>query len=298
MIKSPRLIIGGAPKSGTTALYYYLIQHPGFCLSQKKELHFFSRPSLDHRVAGPGDRYILAEIPRNFDEYLTYFDHCGAGQVAVDISPSYLSHAETADNIFGRLPQARILFILRNPADKAYSQYLHLVGAGREELSFEKALAIEEQRHRNGYADIWLYRQGSFYAQILEHYIQVFGRESVKIFYYEELQSAPDRVLDEICGFVGAEQGFRFEPVTDVNRSGAPRSPLVAKVFLAPSSFTYLLRRVVPASLGRSVRRFIKERNTGAKPALAQELRLSLLADYRDDILRVEALVGRPSGWI
>jgi hypothetical protein len=297
-MKSPRLIIGGAPKSGTTALYYYLIQHPGFCLSRKKELHFFSRPFLDHRVAGPGDRYILAEIPRNFDEYLTYFDHCGADQVAVDISPSYLSHAETADHIYGRLPQSRILFILRNPADKAYSQYLHLVGAGREELSFERALAIEEQRQRKGYADIWLYRQGSFYAQILERYIQVFGRNSVKILYYEELQADPDRVLDEICEFVGAEQGFRFEPVTDVNRSGAPRSPLVAKLFLAPNSFTYLLRRVVPAFLGRSVRRFIKERNTGAKPALAEELRRSLLADYRDDILRVEVLVGRPSGWI
>lgn len=294
----PSLIIGGAPKSGTTALYYYLMQHPGFFLSEKKELHFFSRPLLERTIAGPGDRYILAEIPKNFEEYLSYFNRCGKNQISVDISPSYLIFPEAADNIFRQLPDARIVFLLRNPADKAFSQYLHLLGTGREHLSFKEALKTEDIRQLKGYAAIWHYRKSGFYAQILEHYLRVFGRESVKIFYYEEFHSDPARVLNEICDFVGTEQGFNFEPVTDINRSGAPRSALVAKLFLAPNSFSYLLRRVVPISLGRTVRKFLKERNTGAKPVLSDELRLSLLADFRDDILRVEQLVGRPSGWI
>jgi hypothetical protein len=295
--KEPRLIIGGASKSGTTAIYYYLKQHPGFCLPEKKELHFFSRPFLEKTVSGPGDRYVLAEIPGTFDDYLSFFSHCGNGKVAVEVSPSYLYHYQTADLIKQRFAEPRVVFLLRDPADKAFSQYLHLVGAGREMLDFETALAKEQERKEQGFSDMWLYRTSGYYAAALDHYMARIGRTNVKVFYYEEFQRNPERVLGEICVFAGVREPFRFEPVREVNRSGRPASAWVAKL-IGPNPITYLVRRVAPRNLGRAVRKIVKDWNTGAKPELDHSTRRALLEGYRDDIIRVEALVGRKSGWL
>lgn len=292
------MIIGGAPKSGTTALYYYLRQHPGFCLSEKKELHFFSRLSLERSVGGPGDRFVLAEIPKSFEEYLSYFNQCDDHQMAVDISPSYLFHLETAERIYDHLPDARIVFILRNPVEKAFSQYTHLVGAGRESLAFEVAIEKEKDRQRQGFADMWLYRESGFYSKALGNYLKIFGSDSVRVFFYGEFLNEPARVLREICIFTGVDPNFPFQPVSGVNRSGSPKSILAAKLFLAPNALTYFLRRIVPQGIGRSVRKVVQDWNTGAKPALPEDIRASLLDGYRHDILSVEQLVGRPSGWI
>lgn len=293
----PRLIIGGASKSGTTALYYYLKQHPEFCMPEKKELHFFSRHSLEKTVAGPGDSFVLAEIPMTVGEYLSFFNHCGNGKVAVDISPSYLFHQEAADEIKRYLDDARVVFVLRNPADKAFSQYMHLVGAGRETLGFEDALTAEKERKVQGYADIWLYKESGFYADSLSHFMSILGRENIKVFFHDEFLADPDYVLREICASCNVDPSFRFDPVSEINRSGRPKSMLVAKL-TAPNAFTYLMRRIVPQGIGRVLRKLLKDLNTGEKPKMDQNLRIRLLADYAEDIRKVEALIGRKSGWI
>lgn len=292
----PGLIVGGASKSGTTALYHYLRQHPGLCLPGKKELHFFSRAALERDAAGPGDRFVLAEVPESFAAYLAHFDRCAPGAVAVDISPSYLFHHDAAGEIRRLLPEARILFILRNPVEKAFAQYLHLVGAGRETLAFEAGLAAERERSERGFSDIWRYRASGFYADALERYAAAFGPGRFAVFYHEEFRLDPVPVLREICSFAGVDPGFRFTPVRDVNRSGSPRSSLVAGL-AGPTALTHLLRRVVPQPVGRAVRAAIRDWNTGPKPGLDERTRAALLDGYRDDIRRVEALVGRPSGW-
>ena len=239
---------------------------------------------------------MLAEIPATFSEYLAFFGHCSAHQVGVDISPSYLFHHEAAVEMRRMLPAARILFILRNPAEKAFAQYLHLAGAGRETLRFEDALAAERQRAERGFSDIWRYRDSGYYSAALERYAEVFGRGNLAVFYHEELLGDPGAVLREICAFAGVDPGFRFAPVGAVNRSGRARSALVAK-FVGPTAFTHLLRRVVPQPLGRAVRGVVRDWNTGPKPALEERTRALLLDGFREDIRRVEAFVGRKSGW-
>lgn len=291
----PSLIIGGASKSGTTALYYYLKQHPGACVSEKKELHFFSRPFLEAMTAGPGDKYILSEIPNSFEQYLSYYASAN-NRIAIDISPSYLFHYQSAMVLHELAPEAKVVFILRNPVDKAFSQYVHLLGAGRETLSFDAALAAEPGRKAKGYSDMWLYRESGLYADALEYFFSVVGRSNVKVFYYEELLASPDVVLKEICGMVGLDTTFQFSPVHDVNRSGQPRSALVANL-LAPNPFTFLLRRIIPMRIGRVVRKWLKDRNTGDKPSLSASSRDELTRYYASDIARVESLVGRASGW-
>ena len=293
----PGLIIGGASKSGTTALYYYLRQHPALCLPEKKELHFFSRPWLEQAVSAPGGKYVLLEVPKTFEEFLSNFSACEAGKTAVDISPSYLYYFKSADRIREYLGDVRIVFILRNPADKAFSQYLHLRGAGLETLDFGEALAAEPARTANGYSDIWLYRKSGFYADAIRYYIKVFGRENIHIIFYDDFAREPERVLRDICIFAGIDREFRFAPVTQVNRSGLPRSRLVTKL-IEPNFLTYILRRVIPQSIGRLVRKFVKELNTGEKPVFDKQLRSSLIGEYARDIQEVEQLAGRKSGWL
>jgi len=292
----PKLIVGGVSKSGTTALYCYLLQHPEICLSEKKELHYFSRQWLEKSVSGPGDRFILAEIPKTFDEYLSYFQHCNESKVAIDISPSYLFHYQSADKIKKYLGLVKIIFILRNPIEKSFSQYMHNVSEGLENLSFEQALAAESKRESEGYSDMWLYKKSGLYADAIEYFQKVLGSANVKLFYYEEYLRDPASVLREICKFAGVNSDFEFKDVLDINRSGRPKSVMIAKL-LSPNTFTYLLRRIIPNALGRNIRRLLKYSNIGEKPAISEKTRTDLSLFFADEISRVESIVGHKVGW-
>lgn len=292
------LIIGGASKSGTTALYYYLRQHPDICLSAKKELHFFSEKYLNRYDKGPGDQFVLAEISKTFEAFLKHFKHCDETNIRVDISPSYLFHYRSADEIKKFLGEnTKVVFILRNPVDKIFSQYIHLVGEGREHLSFKDGLAEEQKRTSLGYSDMWLYRRSGFYSKAINHFQTILGGENIKVYYYEEFFSDPKRVLSEICNLIGIDETFEFSPIAGANRSGTPKSTLFAKL-LAPNILTYTARRILPKNSGRIIRKYLKSLNTGEKPKLSDELRLNLNSEFKEDIRKLEKLVGKESGWI
>lgn len=291
------LIIGGASKSGTTALYYYLRQHPEICLSEKKELHYFSRPFLEKYSKGPGDLFVLTEVLKSIGAYQHSFSHCNSSTVTVDISPSYLFHYRCADEINTLMKKAKVIFILRNPVDKIYSQYLHLVGEGRETLSFEDALDAEPKRQSEGYSDMWLYRKSGKYAEAIKYFQKTLGHENVIVFYYDEFLSEPSIILKKICEFSKIDKKFNFKPIINANRSGSPKSILAAKL-LAPNILTYLLRRIIPQSLGRIVRKTLKDLNTGQKQQMTEATQQKLLAEYINDIHKLESLIGRKSGWI
>lgn len=290
--------IGGASKSGTTALYYYLKQHPDLFLSEKKELHFFSRPDLAAHCDGPGDEFVLDEVPATFEQYLAHFKGVRPGQVAFDISPSYLYFSRSADRIKEHFPHAKFVFVLRNPADKAFSQYNHLRSTCRETLPFAEALERESLRADAGYSDMWLYRDSGFYADRISRFLDVFGAERVRIYIFDDFIREPSSVLRDLCAFVGVRADIDFTEPGEVNVSGEPRSKLVAKTLLQPNRFTRLLRRLLPHDLGRWVRENIRKMNAGQKAHLSPELRTSLLADYADDVRRLEMLLGRSTGWI
>jgi len=293
----PKIIIGGASKSGTTALYYYLSQHPDICLSAKKELHYFSRPWLEKTINGPGDRFVLAEVPNTFTEYLSYFSYCDRAKIAMDISPSYLFHYRSADEMKKQLDGIRIIFVLRNPAEKAFSQYMHLVGEGREKLDFDDAINKEGIRESAGYSDMWLYRKSGMYSDAIQYFKQTFGESNLRVFYYEEFLNDPEFVLREICEFSGVDDQFNFMPIYNANRSSLPKSALLAKA-IAPNAFTYILRRMVPQGVGRGVRKWLKDLNAGENRTLSDSSRAALMSVFAEDIRKVELLVGRKSGWL
>ncbi|WBY17285.1 sulfotransferase [Erythrobacteraceae bacterium WH01K] len=291
------LIIGGASKAGTTALYDMLKQSPAFFLPERKELHYFSRPDLEKTTAGPGDAAVLAEIPATLKSYLHHYEAKQPGQVAVDISPSYLFHYGSAARIAEALPSARAVFILREPEEKVFSQYVHLVGEARESLSFENALEAEPSRKSAGYADMWLYRESGYYADAIAAFQRALGAENVKVILFDDFRRDPQGVLKAISLFAGVTEDQRFDTSINANVSGAPRSRLLARI-AAPNRFTNILRALLPPPVGQALRRALRKVNTGAKPELPDQVRAALRSDFRGDIDRLEALIGRPTGWL
>jgi hypothetical protein len=290
------IIIGGASKSGTTAIYDMLRQNPAFFLPVRKELHYFARPFLENATAGPGDAAVLDEIPTTFDAYLSHFADKRTGQVAVDVSPSYLFHYGSAAQIARDLPNVKVVFLLRLPEDKVFSQYVHLMGEGRETLSFVEALKQESTRKAEGFSDMWLYAESGYYADAISAFQAALGSDRVRVFFFDEFRRCPIAVLQEICVFVGLNETQSFDTSIESNVSGAPRSVLLARL-MAPNSFTNFLRRILPPRIGQSLRRIFRTMNTGKKPKITDQTRAQLRALYSDDIAKLESLVGRQSGW-
>ena len=149
-VAKPNFYVVGAPKCGTTSLYRYLSEHPQIFLPKKKELHFFSRPELDRYSKGTGDRQVLQSLPRQLHEYESFYNGVSASEIAIgDISPSYFVHLGAAARIKSYNNEAKVIVCLRNPIDKAFSQYMHQVALGKEPLSFYQAIEAEEDR-KNG----------------------------------------------------------------------------------------------------------------------------------------------------
>lgn len=290
------LIIGGTSKAGTTAVYDMLRQNSAFFLPKRKELHYFSRPFLEGKIAGPGDAAVLNEIPKTLNDYLSHYANKQPDQIAVDVSPSYLFHHDSAALMAEEFPGVKVVFILRRPEDKVFSQYVHLIGEGREKLSFEEALNKEQGRKAAGYADMWLYTESGFYSDSIAAFQAALGTDQVKVILFDELRHDPKAVLKEICIFAGLDGSQNFKTDIESNVSGIPRSVLLARI-MAPNVFTNFLRSVLPPKHGQYLRRILRGMNTGKKPVLKRETRERLRILYQNDIARLEDLIGRSTGW-
>jgi hypothetical protein len=300
MTDVPNFFVVGAPKCGTTSLHLYLSQHPEIYLPPKKELHFFSRPELEARINGPGDKHVLTPLPRSLENYLYYYSSWNPATrpVAGDISPSYLFfHRSCAERIRSFSTDARILIILRNPIDKAFSQYCHQCAQARETLSFAAALADEDRREAALWSDFWLYARSSLYASSVRTYLNTFSAAKVKVLFFEDFASQPRFHLRDLCAFLGVDPEFSFDIATVRNQSGTPRSRLFARLVLAPNALTNRLRAVFPPALSAPIKHMLRNINTGPKPTLPLELRRLLFQYFEQDVRLLSELLERPVPW-
>lgn len=290
------VLVGGVSKAGTTALYEILQQNPNFYLPKRKELHYFSRTFLEQAANGPGDKSVLAFIPKTYEQYISQFDDKSNNQISIDISPSYFFYYRSADVIHKYFPDSKMIFILRNPVDKVFSQYVHLVSEARETQSFEEALKLEAQRKKNGYSDMWLYTESGLYTQALEHFISIFGREKIHLVLYDDFLNNPLEVMRGISAFCGVSSDFKYNCDIKSNVSSVPKSFYLAAL-IGPNMITNALRLILPLSLARKFRNFIRKMNSRGKPTLNNETRTFLQLYFRNDVQDLEKLIGRKTGW-
>ncbi|HRH65831.1 MAG TPA: sulfotransferase [Bacteroidia bacterium] len=295
----PDFLVVGAARAGTTSLQRYLRQHPGLFLPKLKEPCFFS-------FAGDTTDYKhgkFAFVIRDQKKYLDLFSPAEKGQVLGEISTPYLYlFDKTISNIklFHPHPeQLRIVILLRNPADRAFSQYMWRVRDGRETLSFEEAIRDEPKRKKEGYSFDYFYVDRGFYYAQVQAYMAAFRH--VKIVLLEDLKDRPTEMLSEVCQFLGVDDHFVFQREGGLNASYEPRWKFVSRLITVESRTKFRLLNQLPDSWRQGIREQFREWNSvrSAPLRLNPETREHLTGVYREDILKLEKLIHRDlSGWL
>src|SRR5215218_6163545 len=204
----PDFFVIGAPKSGTTALHVALASHPQLHLSSVKEPKFFlCDEQPPPKENGPGDAHSAQEWVWRRDQYEALFAGAPPGALRGESTPFYLSDFAAQRRLRQEVPGARLVAVVRDPVDRAYSNWAHLWADGLEpEADFLTACALEEEREAAGWARFWRYRKLGRYGEQLEHLYWLFPREQVHVLRYRDLVDGPLAAVDGICAFLGVEQ--------------------------------------------------------------------------------------------
>jgi hypothetical protein len=287
----PNALIIGAPRCGTTSVHAHLALHPDVFASATKEPQFFSSEAHELRLEGPNDRQALAHLVTRLDQYERLFEGASGRRVVVEASTTYIYFQGTARAIRRRIPDCRIVAILRDPVARAYSDFLRQRRNGEEPLAdFGEALRREPDRIAAGWAYRWHYRSRSLYHDRLREYFEEFPKEAVKVFLFEDL-SDPARFIAELSAFLEIEPRFDIG-LEQRNRGGELRSRAVYRTAYGLNPVGRALRRLAPESALRRGRRLVSTANLRV-PELDPELAASLRASFRTDVERLQELIDR-----
>ena len=198
------VMIAGTMKGGTTALFHFIAQHPEICTSVRKEVHFFDRPSFFHGKP-------------NYRRYHAWFDPQPSHKILFEATARYMFLPEYMEHIREYNPAMRIIIILRNPIDRAYSHWQMNTRKGRERLSFSEVL----NRSRGKATE---YTDRGYYVGQLEHMWQLFPREQTLILRNEELLYQRDATLKRVFEFAGVSPFTR----DDIRRRPKVYEPMSA----------------------------------------------------------------------
>lgn len=267
----PNFIIAGAEKSGTSTLAFHVSRHPDVYMPERKELHFF-------------------ENAHTFSKGIEWYRQWFAGwnnEVAVgECTPFYMYVADAAERIKQYLPDARLIFILRNPVDRAYSNYWHQVRGGKERLAFEDAIEREASRvKKGGYHNLtYSYLQKGFYSEQLKRFYTLFGPDQLLIVRFEDMAAHPQSVLADVFRFLGVDPLRGPQAVHEKkNRAIVPR-------FIGMQFFA---RRIFGRSIFfRAIARLNLKLGETAYLPMGKETRQQLNRYYSKEIESLERLTG------
>jgi hypothetical protein len=250
----PDFLLIGAAKCGTSALHAALARHPGLFLADPKEPKFFLTDGPPPESGGgPGDVATWREHVWRRADYEALFAQAPPTALCGESTVFYLYDLAAQRRIRRLLPHARLIALLRDPVERAHSNWAHLRAAGLEpEADFTAALDLEPARIAAGWAHFWHYAAQGRYGEQLDHLFTLFPREQVLLLRYRELRDAPAQTADRVCRFLGVDTG---------------------------------VIRQVPR---HNVRPDVTGRTSAPTPAE----RASALPRFRDDVPRVEAWTG------
>lgn len=246
----PNFLIVGAAKCGTTSLYEYLKVHPEVFMPKRKEPNFFAGPSQGNKVSEK--------------EYISLFSRVEREKAIGEASVAYLFAEGTPARIYEHLgPRTKILIILRNPVDAAYSLWGHKRREGGEKLEFQEAVESEPQRIRDpdfiknctGWLYSYAYLERARFACQVQNYISQFGSEQVKVLIFEEFFSDPVKWYSEVCRFLGVSDDY--QPSFQVhNSTGSVKSTWLRDIAIERRAWKEPLKLVIP----RSARRWMQNK--------------------------------------
>lgn len=285
----PNFLLVGGEKCGTTSVYFYLRQHPQTFIPSK-DTFFFNPETVKNRTEA--NRRFLS--PQEYaDIYSVPESHSALARG--EIASSYLNHyQEVIPRIKHYLGDIKIVIILRNPVERAYSHYMHYVKDMCEDRDFVEAIESELNDKDQIPVNRHFFNCG-LYCEPVSNFLKEFS--AVKILLFEDLVWNTEETLRDLYRFLGIDDDFHLSRAVKFNVSGYPRNRLLHWIFFKPNRFKLALKKVV-ISLGVSEERItgiIEKFRSGnlEKRPMSAEARQKLTEAYRDEIARLEKLVGR-----
>lgn len=303
----PDFLIIGAGKSGTTSLDNYLKQHPDIFIPELKEPNFYGY-ELTKIADFNGDQGEINHYKSsvtNLEDYLKLFKGAKPGQKKGETSNTYMYHKDAPTRIKYYIPDVKLVAILRQPAERLYSRYLHLARENRVPTnSFSDCLDKDT---------IWwkrndLIKEGFYYKNILPYY-ELFPKENIKVILYEEFNSQPGKVLKDLYNFLGVDSEFKNDTSIKYNESGIIKNKFIDKIYGQNGIVKNAVRSLIPNTLLQKIKsNDTFQRNLSTlrgnnlvRPKFDPNLKSQLTKEvYHSDILQLQELIGRDitSQWV
>jgi Sulfotransferase family len=301
----PNFFIVGAGKAGTTSLYRYLKQHPQIYMSPIKEPSYFASEVRAGNLSPTFRRHVrrestglsnpLGRLVLDWDEYQDLFSDVQEEIAIGEATPTYLWSETAAANIHACVPHARIIMILRDPSERAFSQYLHQLAEGLTHYTFREQI---EKSARGGHRELSIlypFLEIGLYCEQVKRYLAVFPMEQIRIYWYEEAWRQPARLLKGIFEFLDVDAAFQPDFSERTLERRAPRFKMLG--YLRQSGIWQSLKGRIPPGLRSTLRALAFQH--GNTLTMDPEDRAYLIAYYRHDIRQLAALLDRDlSAWL
>lgn len=201
-MQKPNILLLGPSRSGTTSLFYLLRQHPEvFAPSIKEPKYFTSKLKVNPRN-GPGDKLLLSTVIQNRSQYLALYDRVKNERYAIDASSDYFFYFDSIKDdlksFFSR--DTKVIVILRDPAERAYSAYMNLIRDGRCKYTFQEYEKNQGAWQHEGYDQMWLGFYGSLYSKRIRSIKEIFP--NVKVLSFAKFSSNAQGVMNEVLEFL------------------------------------------------------------------------------------------------
>jgi hypothetical protein len=303
-VKLPNFLIVGAPKSGTTSLYRYLQQHPEVFMPQHKESRFFA--SSFYRNNDPHDplqKFLTERTIFTFEDYVKLFEGAEREKAIGEATPTYLYLYEIViPQIRKFLRNVKIIAILRDPVDRAFSAHTHLLKNQSEVLSFERCLELEEERKAANWAPMNFYKSVGLYYNQVKAFMENF--DEVKVVLYDDLAQDALGLMRDLYEFLEVDPSFVPNVSTAYAVTGVPRDRSFYEFlnFLTRSNaLKSMVRVALPGKIRTKLRKNLEalKVETLVKPEMKPETREYLKSAFREDILELQGLLDRDLGhWL
>jgi hypothetical protein len=289
----PTFLVAGAGRSGTTGLVEGLRTHPSVFITNPKEPHYFALHGTVPAFTAPGDDATINRVAvTDKDAYLALFAGSEQATARGDGAVSTLYYHDRAlPEIAAVNPDMRVVIILREPVDRAFSSYQYMRARGFEpEEQFSKALSAEAERQLAGWHHLWHYTAMSKYADAVTAFVEQLGTDQVGVWFYDELEADYEGTVAEVLRFIGAPpvEG-EATGVPRVNISGTPRSAVAHRLIWAATK-NEPVRRTVKRMTSYRMREFVRRRAL-RRDGVGDSDRAQLAPLFEEDLARLASLL-------
>ena len=296
-MRKPDFFIVGAGKSGTTAMYIYLKQHPEIFMPEVKEPRYFGDDLWDRFP-----HFKLFYRPTE-QEYLSYFADAKNEKRIGEATPNYLTSQTAAREIKEFNPSAQIIIMLRNPIDVLYAAHSQTLYDGTENIC-DFRIAIEtgqEERRRlagksnRSFVDKYYYRELVKFTEQVKRYLDVFGRDNVHIIIFDDFKADTAGVYKDTLRFLDVDDSFEPE-FKVINPNKVVRSKALRDFLRDPPLVVRKIgKRLVPKPLRQQIMKGFWRLNIKyvPRPPMDPELRRQLQEEFKTEVEKLSELLGR-----